>query len=97
MFNIYEEMKELIPSKRCRKYRQNDEFVIVCSNACKIHYLNSVAGEIFLQCDGKNNIMSILNYLKQNYDASLEELKEDLIHTLRKFQWEDIIELKEVG
>jgi len=95
MFSVYDEMKDYIPFQNCLKFRDDGDFVIVCSMQNKLHYLNDTAGFIFKSCNKTNSIEMIFWGLKNEYDAPDEVLKKDLIDTIRYFQWNDIIGLKE--
>ena len=90
---IFEEMSKLVPLKSVQKFRKDKDFLIVTTFNNEYHFLNEVATDIFLNCNGIFTIMDIYNIIKQTYEVDDNLLKKDLINIIRDFQWNHLIEL----
>ena len=97
---LYEKFRNLVPKSTYLKSRDNGDFLLVMSPAQELFYLNETARFIYELCDGHRSIDEIYRAMSAEYafDESEEEtVKADLLHTLRDFQWQRIIELMEVS
>lgn len=90
MWNYF---SELVPIKKCQKFRRDSEFTIVTNMSNKFLYLNNTAADFFELCNGKNTVDDILCYLLKKYDVDSTILKNDIITIIRDFQWNHILGL----
>ena len=96
MFDIYQEIKELIPITKYLKKRINDEFLIIATNSGEIRYLNEVAKDFYLAVDGQKTLEELLNILLSIYNVDRIVLEKDIVDLVRDLQWQDLLELKEL-
>lgn len=94
MFDVYDKLKELIPIKKCQKFRKDKEFTIVTNLSNEFFYLNETASFIFLLCDGLNSIEVIQKSIQKEYEAESQIIKTDIVRVIRDLQWKGIIGLK---
>lgn len=98
MICTFEKFQDYIPLKDCIKARENGDFLIVMGESLELQYLNETAKFIYSNFDGKNTVLDIYNLLLKEYEIEedmKENVKRDLINTLRDFQWQKIAKLKE--
>ena len=96
----YEKFRNLIPKSACLKSRDNGEFLIVMSPEQELFYLNETARFIYELCNGHRSVDEIYGAMSAEYafgESEQETVKADLLHTLRDFQWQRIVELMEVS
>lgn len=96
MFNVYDNMRELIPVATDLKHRENGDFLIVAAEDGSIHYLNEVAKEFYLLLDNDLKITEIVDRLLQEYDVDKKALETDMVELIRDLQWKKLIRLKEL-
>jgi hypothetical protein len=71
----------------------------VLSEDQELYYLNETAGFLYNLMDGSRTLEEITEELKAEYDVSEVEsgsIEYDIVETVRSFQWQNIIQLKEV-
>jgi coenzyme PQQ biosynthesis protein PqqD len=57
--------------------------------------LNPVAGEIIKRCDGRNTVMTIVDYLMQTYDAQSRQIIEtETLNLLQQFYARGLIRVE---
>ena len=93
---IYEKIKDLIPIRRCIKYRENGDLLIVSNDESEIFYLNETTKDFYLLCDGTSSFDMILDSMIKIYDVSKNELIADFLGVVRDMQWKKILSLKEI-
>ena len=97
---LYGKFRDLVPKSVCLKSRDNGEFLAVKNLDQELFYLNETARFIYELCDGHRSVDEIYKAMSAEYafDESEEDVvKADLLHTLRDFQWQKIMELMEVS
>lgn len=95
---IFEKFASLIPSQEKVKSRIDGDFLLVMSTDHELFYLNDTARFIYECFDGKKTISKILDLLMKEYEIESnmkEAISGDLVETIRNFQWQNIIRLKE--
>lgn len=53
--------------------------------------INSLGAEIWQQCDGETEIAAIIDNLRQKYDVSLDQLKEDAVDFINQMLKEGLL------
>lgn len=96
MSKVFLLMKNYIPIPNVLKQRENEEFLILANKDSNIYYLNDMAKTMWLLIDGKISIKDIYEKINNEYDATSEELQNDIIDFIRDLQWKRLISLKEV-
>lgn len=91
---IYTLLKNKYPKYIGIKKRENEEILIVESIDLEIFYLNETAKYIVNLSNGKNTLEEIKNYLLNVFDVNEDDLKNDLVNSVRDLQWKKIIKLK---
>jgi len=92
MLNLFD---NLVPIKKCIKYREEGEFLVVASPSLDIYYLNSVAKDFYMALGKGKSIMEIRDELLDMYDVDPNAIFQDLIHLVRDFQWKGLLVLEE--
>lgn len=95
---VFEKFAHLIPYKENMKCRVNNEFLIIMSNDKELYYLNDTARFIYECFDGEKTLSEIFDVLIKEYaiESEMKEaVLEDFVETIRNFQWQNIIRLKE--
>lgn len=96
---VYEKLSGYYPVQTCRKKRKNGDFLIVMNDKANIFYLNDIAGFVYEHCMGRLTIADIFQKLLGEFEhesTSEMEMSEDLVNTIRDFQWQNIIELRKL-
>lgn len=93
--SVFDLLASFIPSRRCLKYREKGDFLIVGGLHLNIYYLNSVAKDIYLAFDGKKTIKNIRDELLIVYDVEPNNLSKDIVIVIRDFQWKGLLTLRE--
>ena len=96
MFDVYQELKLLVPETKFFKKRINGDFLIIASNEGEVRYLNEVAKDFYLAIDGINSIDEIVNLMLQEYNVDRKILEHDVVNLVRELQWQGLVELKEI-
>ena len=94
MFDIFQEVGQLIPFHSCQKYRNDNEFLIVTNIVNEISYLNNAARDIFLLCDNNNTVEDIFKIIKSEYKVDEDVLKHDIVNFIRDLQWHKVIKMR---
>ena len=82
--------------KRDVKWRQvGDEVVIYNKLSQNVHILNQTAMDIFMLCNGNNEIETITDALQTRYDVPREELSADIIEIIDTFEKLQLLEKNE--
>lgn len=95
---IFDKFQDYIPLKDCIKARKNGDFLLVMGESLELQYLNETAKFIYSNFDGKNTVLDIYNFILKEYEIDedmKDDVKRDLINTIRNFQWQKIAKLKE--
>lgn len=98
MVCMFEKFQDYIPLKDCIKERENEDFLIVMGESLELQYLNETAKFIYSNFDGKNTVLDIYNLLLKEYEIEedmKDDVKRDIVNTIRDFQWQKIAKLKE--
>ena len=95
MFNIYDELKELIPVSKCIKQRVNNDYLIISSEQGEIRCLNEVAKDFYLAIDEIKTVEEIVKSILLEYMVDRETLETDIVDLIRELQWQGLITLKE--
>jgi len=98
MPNLFEKFQYYIPVKDRIKERDNGDFLLVMGESLEMQYLNDTARFIYSNFDGKNTVLDIYNLMLKEYEIDedmKETVKRDIINTIRDFQWQKIVKLKE--
>ena len=88
---IYTLLKDKYPKYIGIKKRENEDILIVESIDLEIFYLNETAKYIINLSNWKNTLEEIKNYL---LNVNEDDLKKDLVNSVRDLQWKKIIKLK---
>ena len=98
MFSLFDKFQDYIPVKDCIKQRDNGDFLLVMGESLDLQYLNETAKFIYSNFDGKNTVLDIYNLLLKEYEIEeymKEDVKRDIVNTIRDFQWQKIVKLQE--
>ena len=66
--------------------RIEDEIVVITSDGLSLHVLNRTAAQIWEMCDGAHSPEDITAGLCERFDATPEEVTEDVQDTLDKLE-----------
>lgn len=66
--------------------RIEDEIVVITSDGLSLHVLNKTAAQIWEMCDGAHSPEDITAGLCERFDATPEEVTEDVQDTLDKLE-----------
>ncbi|UCB44007.1 MAG: PqqD family protein [Dehalococcoidales bacterium] len=66
--------------------RIEDEIVLITDDGLSLHVLNKTAAQIWEMCDGTHSPEDITAGLCERFDATLEEVTEDVQDTLDKLK-----------
>lgn len=97
MPNLFDKFQDYVPVKDCIKERVNGDFLLVVGESLDLQYLNETAKFIYSNFDGKNTVLDIYNLLLKEYEIEedmKENVKKDIVNTVRDFQWQRIAKLK---
>ena len=79
------------PTRQFLKVRTEYGVLIVTSNNMTLHFLNQIAGNFFLMCDGTQKVKAIIDEINKEYDVKREELENDIIDLIRDLQIKRLI------
>lgn len=83
-----------IPYDITLKKRLNDEILIVMTNEFSLFFLNDIASQFLLKCDGKVSVNTILLDIHKDYDINFDVFEDDMIDLITDLQKKRIIKIK---
>ena len=84
---------EAVPYIEALKWRTEGEILIVVSSDKKLFFLNEVAKDFLLLCDGRR-LKEIIDELGEIYDVEKNLLTDDLIETIQDLQYKRILRME---
>ena len=84
---------ELVPHVEALKVREEGETLIVISKDKKLFFLNEVAKDFLLLCNGRR-LKEIIDELGEIYDVEKNLLTDDLIDTIQDLQYKRILRME---
>ena len=76
------------------KLREEDDTLIVVTLRLEIFFLNEVAKDFLLLCDGRRQLKEIIDELGEIYDVEKNQLTDDLMEIIRDFQYKRILRME---
>ena len=83
-----------IPHAEILKLREEDDTLIVVTLRLEIFFLNEVAKDFLLLCDGRRQLKEIIDELGEIYDVEKNQLTDDLMEIIRDFQYKRILRME---
>ena len=83
-----------VPQVEAFKYRAEGEVLIVTSREKKLFFLNEVAKDFLLLCNGQRRLAEIIDELSEIYDVEKNQLTDDLIDTIQDLQYKRILRVE---
>jgi len=82
---------ESVPHTKILKLREEGEILIVINLRTETFFLNEVAKDFLLLCDGQRRLSEIIDELCEIYEVDKNILTEDLIEIIRDLQYKRIL------
>lgn len=76
------------------KMREEGDVLIVVGEDNRLLFLNEVAKDFLLLCDGQRRLQEIVNELGEIYDVEKNQLTDDLIDTIQDLQYKRILHME---
>ena len=86
---------ESVPQIEALKFRAEDNVLIVVSREQELFFLNEVAKDFFILCDGRR-LKEIIDALCEIYDAEKNQLTDDLMDLIRDMQYKRVLRMEAV-
>lgn len=91
----YNMLKKMLVSSRPQniaiKYRMEDGVLLAINNNFSLFFLNSVAGEFLMLCNGKNTFGEICSQFVNDYDVNENIIVDDLMTVIRDLQKKSLL------
>ena len=84
---------EAIPQIEALKFRAEDNVLIVVSREQELFFLNEVAKDFLLLCDGRR-LKEIIDALSEIYDVEKNQLADDLMNLIRDMQYKRVLRME---
>lgn len=84
---------EAIPQIEALKFRAEDNVLIVVSREQELFFLNEVAKDFLLLCDGRR-LKEIIDALSEIYDVEKNQLADDLMDLIRDMQYKRVLRME---
>ena len=85
---------ESVPKIEALKFRTEGEILIVVSREKKLFFLNEVAKDFLLLCNGQRTLAKIIDACIEIYDVEKDQLTNDLIDTIQDLQYKRILRVE---
>ena len=85
---------ESVPHVRAVKMREEGDVLIVSGKDKRLFFLNEVAKDFLLLCDGQKRFREIVEELGEVYDVEKNQLTDDLIDTIQDLQYKRILHME---
>ena len=86
---------ESVPHVEALKFRAEENVLIVVSREQELFFLNEVAKDFLLLCDGRR-LKEIIDALGEIYDAEKNQLTDDLMDLIRDMQYKRVLRMEAV-
>lgn len=84
----------LIPVNISLKHRIEDGVAVISTEEHELHFLNGVAGDFLVLCNGKATIQEIIDRLFEMYDVAKDILTDDIVCLIQYLQRNQIIRVE---
>lgn len=85
---------ESVPFVEAVKMREEGDVLIVVGNDKRLLFLNEVAKDFLLLCDGRRRLKEIIDELGEIYNVEKDLLTDDLIDTIQNLQYKRILRME---
>ena len=93
-FVVKKLLLDSVPHVEILKSRVEGENLIIVNSFKKIFVLNEVAKDFLQLCDGKRQLIEIINELVEIYEVEKNLLVDDLIDIIRDLQYKRILRME---
>ena len=88
-------MRLLVRKKDVKWRNVGNEVIIYNKLSQKVHVFNKTAMDIWILCDGHNEIENMIDKLEARYSISRKELRADIIEAINTFEKLQLLEKNE--